>query len=39
MKKVFYMALAAVAFLASNAASMGCTWLLIDEPKAPKNFN
>ena len=36
MKKVLSFALAAVALLASTAASTGCTWMFIDEPKAPK---
>lgn len=34
LAKVF----AAVAMLASGAASLGCFWVLIDEPVAPKNF-
>ncbi len=36
MKKLFSVALAAVALLASTAASVGCMWLFIDEPEAPK---
>lgn len=39
MKKLFSVALAAIALIASTAASTGCTWLLMDEPKAPKSFN
>lgn len=35
MKKVFSLALAAVAMLASSAASLGCLIILIDEPEAP----
>lgn len=36
MKKLFSVALAAVALLASTAASVGCMWLFVDEPEAPK---
>lgn len=39
MKKVMSLALAAIALVASTAASVGCTWFFIDEPKAPKSFN
>ena len=39
MKKFMSIALAAVALLASTAASVGCTWLLLDEPKALKNMD
>ena len=39
MKKIMSVALAAVALLASTAASVGCTWLLVDEPKALKNMD
>lgn len=38
MKKLFASILAAVAILASSAASMGCMWLLADEPTAPKSM-
>lgn len=38
MKKLFASALAAVAILASSAASMGCIWFLTDEPVAPKSM-
>ena len=30
---------AAVAMLATSAASMGCYWVLLDEPKAHNLFN
>lgn len=33
-RKVAYL-LAMVAMMATGAASMGCSWALIDEPKAP----
>jgi hypothetical protein len=36
MKKVFARVLAAVAILATGAASMGCIWLICDEPNASK---
>ena len=36
MKKLFSVALAAVALLASTAASVWCMWLFVDEPEAPK---
>lgn len=36
MKKKLGYLLAAVAMLASGAASMGCVFVLADEPKAPK---
>ena len=34
MKKVIARVLAAVAILATGAASMGCIWFLLDEPSA-----
>lgn len=34
MKKVFAYLLAAVAMMATSSASMGCVWMLADEPKA-----
>ena len=34
MKKTLARLLAAVAFLATGAASMGCLWLAADEPNA-----
>ncbi len=37
MKKVAKV-LAAVAMLATSAASVGCVWFFVDEPKAPKSF-
>lgn len=30
--------LAAIAIAATGAASMGCFWLLMDEPEAPKSL-
>ena len=38
MNKRIGMLLTAVAVLASNAASLGCIVLMIDEPVAPKSF-
>lgn len=34
MKKAFARALGVLAILASGAASMGCIWILFDEPSA-----
>lgn len=34
MKKVFAYLLAAIAMMATSSASMGCTWILMDEPEA-----
>jgi len=34
MKKTIARVLAAVAILATGAASMGCVWVLCDEPNA-----
>lgn len=39
MKKILSLALAAIALLASTAASTGCTWFIFDEPVAPKNMD
>ena len=39
MKKLFSVALAAIALIASTAASTGCTWMLFDEPKALKDMD
>ena len=39
MKKRLAAIVAAVALLATGAASMGCFWIAIDEPKALKSFN
>lgn len=39
MKKRIGMVLTALALLVSNAANIGCLCWLIDEPKAPKNFD
>ena len=38
MKKTFARLMAAVAILATGAASMGCIWMLLDEPNA-ENLN
>ncbi len=38
MKKLAYV-LAAIAMLATGAASMGCVWWLSDEPTATDIFN
>lgn len=38
MKKTIARVIAAVALLASTAASMGCIILLADEPVAPKSM-
>lgn len=37
MKKIAAL-VAAVAMMATSAASMGCFWYLLDEPKALKSF-
>lgn len=39
MKKLLSISLAAIALLASTAASVGCMWILIDEPEALKNMD
>ena len=39
MKKALSFALAAVALVASTAASVGCIWAVIDEPKALRNMD
>lgn len=36
MKKKLGYLLAAIAMLATGAASMGCVWLVCDEPDTPK---
>lgn len=38
MKKRLSMILAAVAMLATGAASLGCAWLIWDEPEAKDLF-
>ena len=38
MKKVAAF-VSALALLATSAASLGCVWILIDEPKTLKSFN
>lgn len=40
MKKTIARLLAAVAVLATGAASIGCIWVIVDEPNAAKlNFD
>lgn len=39
MKKRLSYVLAAIAMLATTAASMGCLWAIADEPKALRNMN
>ncbi len=39
MKKRLSMILAAVAMMATAAASTGCVWFLADEPKALKDMD
>lgn len=39
MKKKIAAFVSAIALLATGAASMGCMWILTDEPKALKSFN
>lgn len=39
MKKRIAAFVSAIALLATGAASMGCIWLFVDEPKAIKSFN
>ena len=36
--KYFARIIALVAIAATSAASVGCVWFLIDEPKAPKSI-
>ena len=38
MKKVIARVLAAVAIAATGAASMGCLWIIFDEPQAIKSL-
>jgi len=38
MKKTIAFALAAIGFLATNAASTSCVWLLLDEPEMPEHL-
>lgn len=38
MKKRVAAFISAIALLATGAASMGCFWAFIDEPKAIKSF-
>lgn len=38
MKKLFAYLLAAVAMLATGAASTGCLWILVDEPEAMESL-
>ena len=39
MKKRLASVLAAVALMATGAASMGCVWFYFDEPKCSNLFN
>lgn len=39
MKKKIAAFVSAIALLATGAASMGCIWAVIDEPRAMKSFN
>lgn len=39
MKKRIAAFVSAIALLATGAASMGCLWLLVDEPTALKSFD
>ncbi len=39
MKKRVAAFISAIALLATGAASMGCFWMLIDEPKALVSFD
>lgn len=39
MKKRVAAFISAIALLATGAASMGCFWMLIDEPKALTSFD
>ncbi len=40
MKKTLAYLLASIAVLATGAASMGCIWLVVDEPNASRlNFD
>lgn len=39
MKKRMAKVLAAVAMLATASASVGCTWWIVEEPKALKNMD
>lgn len=38
MKKKVAAFISAIALLATGAASMGCVWFFVDEPKALANF-
>ncbi len=39
MKKRIASLVAAIALIASSAASLGCVWYIIDEPNASALFN
>ena len=39
MKKRVAAFVSAIALLATGAASMGCIWMFIDEPKTLSSFN
>ncbi|MBQ9024722.1 MAG: cyclic lactone autoinducer peptide [Bacilli bacterium] len=38
MKKIFAIALTAIAAAFSTAAASGCVWVLIDEPEMPESL-
>lgn len=38
MKRKFAYILSALAMLASSAASLGCIWVVMDEPKATRKL-
>ncbi len=38
MKSKFAYLLTAIAMMATGAASLGCAWIIIDEPKAIKSL-
>lgn len=39
MKKRIAAFISAIALLATGAASLGCAWFFVDEPKTLKSFN
>ncbi len=39
MKKTVAKLMAAIAMIATASASMGCIWLMLDEPKALRNMD
>lgn len=38
MKRKFAYLIAAIAMMATGAASLGCSWALVDEPKALRSM-